>query len=143
MKNVNWKWVVKALIIMFTAIFLAQWAFKSMYREKENIVKEQIFNSKDSMDVEKVEIINLGELKSTDLYTKNCKFCHGSQGKGDGIKARTNNEICPYDLSKETKGDKIVYYVILNGQHRMPSHESKLNDTSIKVLVIYIKKFRK
>jgi len=94
-------------------------------------------------DSTNVKIVTLKELKSTDLYTKNCKFCHGGDGTGNGVKARLNPEICPYDLSKENKPDKFVYYVILNGQEKMPSHEQKLSDENIRVLIVYIKKFKK
>ena len=84
-------------------------------------------------------IISLKDLRTKVLYKNNCKFCHGESGKGDGIKARVNPAICPYDLTKETKSDKSMYYVILNGKNYMPSH-SKLNDDNINILIIYIKK---
>ena len=141
MKNLNWNRIITLTVLVIMAIVLAQTLKQSGKSEKKDNIKEQTFNSKDSLDVEKVEIINLGELKSTNLYTKNCKFCHGNDGSWDGIKARVNPDICPYDLSKESKPDKFIY-VILNGQDKMPSHE-RLNDTNIKVLIVYIKKFRK
>lgn len=89
-----------------------------------------------------VEILSMKQLKSSDLYKKNCRFCHGNEGKGDGVKARVDSTLCPYDLSKEKRPDKEVYYVILNGQNKMPEHGEKLNDESIKVLVVYIKRFK-
>jgi len=100
----------------------------------------QNLDSTKSEDIYLGHIISLKDLKTKTLYTKNCKFCHGESGKGDGIKSRTDSTICPYDLTKENKSDKFIYYVILNGKNYMPSHAKKLDDENINILVIYIKK---
>ena len=132
----------KSIFIIFVFIIILIFYFNkpNVFLSPTIIVKEQTIN--DSLNVEKVQIVKFIDLNSQDLYIKNCKFCHGSYGKGDGIKARVNDKICPFDLSKETKPNKFIYYVILNGKDRMPSHE-QLNDTSIKILIIHIKKFKK
>ena len=98
----------------------------------------------DTTSVEMVSVkVPMHKFKSTDLYKKNCKFCHGTYGKGDGIKAKVDSTLCPYDLSKEQKNDTLVYWAIAKGQNRMPEHQEKLSDANIDVLVIYIKRFRK
>ena len=68
-------------------------------------------------------------------------MCHGLNGKGDGVKARHDTTICPYDLSKETKVDKEVYYVVLNGTNKMPNQYELIED-DVWLIVIYIKKFK-
>ena len=67
----------------------------------------------------------------------------GDDGKGDGVKARLNPSLCPFDLTKESNSDNFVYCVLLNGKQNMPGYSKKLDDSKIKVLVIYIKKFKK
>jgi hypothetical protein len=128
-------------IIAIAFLFLSLIFFTSCDNSIKKVSQKEISNSVDSSNIESVEIVSLKTLKSTELYTKNCKFCHGSYGKGDGVKARLDPKICPYDLSKEHKPDKFVYYVILNGQDKMPSHE-KLNEENIRILIVYIKKFK-
>lgn len=88
------------------------------------------------------EVISLKELKTKSLYKVNCKFCHGETGKGDGIKSKTNPNICPHDLTKISDTDQTVYYIILNGKNDMPSHSKKIEEDKIKMLVIYIKKLK-
>lgn len=88
------------------------------------------------------EVISLKDFKTKNLYKVNCKFCHGEDGKGNGIKAKTNKSICPHDLTKISETDQNVYYIILNGKNNMPSHSKKIEEDKIKMLVIYIKKFK-
>jgi hypothetical protein len=90
--------------------------------------------------IQKVELVNLKILKSKSVYTKNCKFCHGEYGKGDGIKAKLNDDLCPFDLTKETKSDEEIYYILLNGVNNMPN--KNLNEDDIWLLIVYIKKFK-
>jgi cytochrome c len=94
-----------------------------------------------NLNIEKLEIVNLGELKGKTLYTKHCKFCHGNFGQGDGIKAKVNKDLCPFDLRKESSPDQAVYYVLLNGLNKMPS-QKELSYNDIWILVIYIKNFK-
>lgn len=90
-----------------------------------------------------VKIISLEEFEGTFLYKKNCSYCHGQTGHGDGVVARFHPETCPaYDLSKEEKSDEVIYYIILKGKNGMPAEEDKLTEKDIWVLVIHIKKFK-
>lgn len=89
-------------------------------------------------DVDSIKIVNLKDFKSKNLYVKHCKFCHGGYGKGDGVKARIDTTLCPYDLSKESKSDQQIYYIILNGQNRMPG-QKELKEDEIWLLILYIK----
>jgi hypothetical protein len=131
---------VLGFIVIF--IFLQ---YSKTKKEQLNTQKTEIitYDSNHRLTSDSVQIITLKEFKSKDLYVKNCKFCHGETGKGDGIKARLDTDICPFDLTKETNPNKVIYYVILNGKDKMPTHKEKLTDDKINILVIYIKKFKK
>lgn len=94
-----------------------------------------------SSSVDSVKVLSLHELKGSELYVKNCKFCHGNAGEGDGVKARlSDGEICPFDLTQEKNPDEFLYYVILNGKDKMPG-QKKLSEEEIKVLIMFIKSF--
>ena len=92
--------------------------------------------------IDTVKVMKMKHLTASNLYGLHCKMCHGGNGKGDGIKARTDITICPYDLTKVNKPDKEVYYVVLNGKKNMPN-QYELRDSDVWVIVFYIKKFKK
>lgn len=72
---------------------------------------------------------------------KNCKFCHGDDGHGDGVKARlSKGGICPVDLAKESNPDEFIFQVISNGRGKMPA-QKELAEEDIKQLVVFIKSF--
>lgn len=80
-------------------------------------------------------------LKGSDVYIKNCKFCHGGEGHGDGVKARlSDGNICPFDLSKEQNPDDVICQIIKNGKGNMPA-QTKLTEEQIKELLVFIKSF--
>ena len=85
-----------------------------------------------------IQVIGINNLVSSNLYEIHCKMCHGNIGKGDGIKARLDSTICPYDLTKENKPDKDLYYVIQEGKNKMPGQQ-ELKDEDVKLLVFFIK----
>jgi len=136
----------KIFVLLLLSLFMIGFSCKNEKQESKinyEINSDSLFF--DSIghvgNVESIEIVSLEKFKSRDLYVKNCKFCHGNYGQGDGIKARLDTTLCPYDLSNETKSDQFVYYVILNGKNKMPDHKDMNSDNS-KILVIYIKRFR-
>lgn len=133
---------MKYFILLLLSMFLFSTSCnKKEISKKDNVELKYDSNLYKSYEIDTIKIITLKEFKSSNLYTKHCKFCHGNEGKGDGIKSRTREDLCPFDLSKENKSDNEVYYIILNGKNNMPN-QKELKDKEIKVLVIYIKKFR-
>ncbi len=64
-----------------------------------------------------------------DLYSKNCKSCHG-MGKGDGPKAATLktkiDDITSKEFNALSDGDK--YYRAFVGRGEMPNFEKKIPD---------------
>jgi len=83
-----------------------------------------------------------GESIGRILYSKHCKSCHGSKGKGDGKKAASLDTKVP-DFSaaafkKETDGS--LYYKTFIGRDDMPGFEKKISDDEEQWLLInYIK----
>jgi len=68
---------------------------------------------------------NIGRI----LYSKHCKSCHGTKGKGDGNKAESIDTPVP-DLTeasfkKQTDGD--LYYKTFTGRDDMPSFQKKIS----------------
>ncbi len=83
---------------------------------------------------------NIGRM----LYSKHCKSCHGSKGKGDGKKASSLDTKIG-DFSKDAfkkQSDGALYYKTFIGRDDMPSFQKKITDKEDQwMLVNYIKKF--
>lgn len=78
-----------------------------------------------------------------ELYSENCVDCHGFQGKGNGIKARTLSTVVPDMLTEphtveHTPGD--FFYWISHGikDTDMPGYEDKLSEEERWDLVNYV-----
>ena len=76
------------------------------------------------------------------LYSKHCKSCHGSKGKGDGTKAASLDTPAGdfTDASFKNQTDGSLYYKTFIGRDDMPSFKNKIPDEEEQWLVInYIK----
>jgi mono/diheme cytochrome c family protein len=64
------------------------------------------------------------------LFTKDCKSCHGATGKGDGPRAASLKTKMPDLTSKEFKNfsDGEKYYMSIIGRGEMPNFEKKIPD---------------
>ena len=113
---------------MLNAGFQEPWEVPAKYEKMENPYA-------DAADDEKIGRI---------LYSKHCKSCHGTKGKGDGPKADDlDTEIGDFseDAFKE-QSDGALYYKVLIGRDDMPSFQKKIADKQDQwMLVNYIKKF--
>lgn len=96
----------------------------------------------DQVDIDSVEVVSLKEFQGSGLYHKHCSMCHGNTGRGEGVVARHNPDLCPRDLTKVDKPEQCVYYIILNGQNKMPGQKD-LTEEEVWVLIIYVKKMKK
>lgn len=80
------------------------------------------------------------------IYSKQCKFCHGSKGKGDGNQANLV-ETPVADLtvaSVKDQTDGSLYYKIVTGRDDMPTFEKIITDGEDLWLVInYIRSLGK
>ena len=82
---------------------------------------------------------NIGKI----LYSKHCKSCHGTKGKGDGNKAASiDTPIGDFtDGSIAGQSDGSIYYKTIFGRDDMPSFEKKIADEEERWLVVnYVKK---
>jgi mono/diheme cytochrome c family protein len=76
------------------------------------------------------------------LYSKHCKSCHGSKGKGDGKKAESlDTEVGDFtEASFKEQSDGNLYYKTFEGRDEMPSFKKKITDEEEKWLLInYVK----
>ena len=77
------------------------------------------------------------------LYSKHCKSCHGTKGKGDGTKADTiDTEMGDFtDGSISDQSDGALYYKTFTGRDDMPGFKKKISDEKEQWLVInYLRK---
>jgi mono/diheme cytochrome c family protein len=80
------------------------------------------------------------------LYSKHCKSCHGTKGKGDGTKADTiDTELGDFtDGSLTDQTDGALYYKTFTGRDDMPGFKKKISDEKEQWLVInYLRKLSK
>lgn len=80
------------------------------------------------------------------IFTRNCQFCHGVEGKGDGVATKSPvDSIFPYDLTKTLLTEKQMFlYVKYGGKHfgtdknDMPSWSRKYNDFKLRSVAKYV-----
>ena len=80
------------------------------------------------------------------IFKRNCKFCHGEEGHGDGVATKNPvDSIYPYDLTKTLLTKKQIFlYVKYGGKHfgtfkdDMPSWKAKYDDNTLKSVAKYI-----
>ena len=80
--------------------------------------------------------------KGKELYTKHCKSCHGSAGKGDGPKAKEldtpTGDFTDKSFQAQTEGE--IFYKAKEGRDDMPSFKKKLpEDEDIWTIVNYVR----
>jgi len=135
------------LIMMYNSIV---WVVKNSANPNKNQDTIELSTLPvDTVKYEEVRYVNAKHFTSSGLYNLHCKMCHGNDGTGDGVIARYHaDKYCPRDLSKVTKPDEEVYYVILEGTDHMPDatkpiSKHVLTNNDIWMVVYHIKKFRK
>ncbi len=80
------------------------------------------------------------------MYSKHCKSCHGSKGKGDGTKAASLDtpvgDFTDGSIKAQTDGE--LYYKTFFGRDDMPAFEKKIPDAEDQWLLInYLKSLDK
>ncbi len=82
---------------------------------------------------------NIGRM----MYSKHCKSCHGTKGKGDGTKAEDlDTEVGDFtDGSLIDQTDGTLYYKTFFGRDDMPSFNKKIKVEEEKWMIInYLRK---
>lgn len=80
------------------------------------------------------------------IYKRNCSWCHGITGHGDGAASRNPElSIFPYDLTKSLLSSKQAFLYVKYGSHfwgtaktDMPAWSPKYDDYTLKSVVKYI-----
>jgi mono/diheme cytochrome c family protein len=80
------------------------------------------------------------------IWNRNCQFCHGEIGKGDGVATTSPvDSIFPYDLTKTLLTKKQIFlYLKYGGKHfgthkeDMPSWKKKYNDFRLRSVAKYV-----
>jgi len=90
------------------------WEIPAKYKTMKNTIKDDASSLK------------IGKMP----YTKHCKSCHGSNGLGDGPKARSmKTAIPPFNTEKfQAQSDGVLYYQSIIGRDEMPNYEKKILD---------------
>ncbi len=134
-------------------------AFKYVYDEKElralshyitktfneNIDEkiDKLYNqAKIVPENKKIKMLKRGKK----IFKRNCSWCHGKTGKGDGEATRNpEKSIFPYDLTKTLLSNKQMFLYTKDGgkfwgtyKDDMPSWKKKYDDYTIKSIVKYI-----
>ena len=104
---------------------------KTLYDQSDTITKEQ-----------QSKMLKRG----AKIFKRNCSWCHGFDGKGDGEATRNpEKSIYPYDLSKTLlTNEQMFLYAKYGGKFfgtnkdDMPSWKKKYNDYTLKSVIKYI-----
>ena len=114
---------------------------------KKRVVAE--YAKSDSIPKEKLSKMHKRGAK---IYKRNCSWCHGLTGKGDGEATRNpEKSIFPYDLGKTLLTKEQMFLYAKHGgkfwgtdKDDMPSWSRKYDDYTLKSVVLYIEEtFRK
>jgi len=108
--------LITLTVILFSAFSAGNdpWNIPDKYKKMKNPVKSTADNVK----------VGKG------IWDKQCKSCHGTAGKGDGVKAKGLKTSCG-DMSSATfhaQSDGEIYYQSIIGRNEMPNFEKKVPD---------------
>ena len=134
---------MKKQIFIISTILIGSFALLSMTALKSNVQEEWEVPSKyqkmENPFASAADADNIGRI----LYSKHCKSCHGTKGKGDGKKADSvDTPIGDFtDGSIKDQTDGALYYKTFFGRDDMPSFKKKITDEEEQWMIInYLKK---
>jgi mono/diheme cytochrome c family protein len=75
------------------------------------------------------------------LYSKHCKSCHGSEGYGDGTKAKEmKGDLGDFSSKKfQSQSDGAIFYKSYIGRKDMPNFEKKMSAEDMWLTVSYMR----
>ena len=137
---------MKKQIFIISTILIGSFALLSMTALKSNVQEEWEVPAKyqkmENPYADTADADNIGRI----LYSKHCKSCHGSKGKGDGTKADSiDTEMGDFtDGSLKDQTDGTLYYKTFFGRDDMPSFKKKIKVEEEQWLIInYLRKLSK
>jgi mono/diheme cytochrome c family protein len=91
-----------------------------------------------------VQATSASVAKGKELFSKNCRFCHGADAKGDGPMAPKDTHPSDLTDAKWDRGatDGEIFAVIQNGagpKFDMKGYKSKLTDTDMWNIVNFLR----
>lgn len=92
-----------------------------------------------------VEVNNQSIRMGNSLFRRNCRDCHGNQGKGDGPES-SELKVSLRDLSSDevqSQTDGELFYKTREGRDEMPGFEADLHDEDIWHIVNFIRSLKK
>jgi len=121
---------------------VANYITKAFNPDSQARIDKLYAQSKPIPEAKKPKMLKRGEK----IYKRNCSWCHGIRGGGDGEASRNPElSIFPYDLTKTLLDNKQMFlYVKYGGQYwgthkeYMPSWSRKYDDYTIKSVVKFI-----
>jgi mono/diheme cytochrome c family protein len=83
-----------------------------------------------------------------DLFRTNCARCHGADGRGDTPLGHTYNspdftDNAWWQKHSDITSTKSLVSIVTHGKGGMPAFGKKLKNSEIKLLVSYVRRFRK
>ena len=135
----NMKLIFASLAMILIAGFLVSMTVVQQKQPEPWEVPAEYKNMKNPVAADDQSLM-LGER----LYKKHCASCHGKEGLGDGVKARTL-ETFSGDFSGEAYQDQTDgehFNKTKFGRGEMPAYENKIPDEDIWHMVNYMRTFK-
>jgi len=117
--------IISVGLLSFTKLTQEEWKVPAKYQTMKN-----------PTDASKA---NLAVGKS--LYSKHCKSCHGSEGYGDGTKAKEmKGDLGDFSSKKfQSQSDGALFYKSYIGRKDMPNFEKKMSEEDMWITVSYMR----
>ncbi len=121
------------MFLFFVAATLVQ---DSEQDPEEWIVPERFKQMQNPMEADN-QSIRIG----SSLYRRNCRECHGSEGKGDGSEAQDleteMRDLGSEEVQSQTDGE--LFYKTREGRDEMPGFEADIYEVDIWNIVNYMR----
>lgn len=136
MKTIN-----RMALIVGASIFLVTFSFGSLSAQEKPKGKEWKVSEADAKIKSSVKSDDATIAAGKDIWSQQCKSCHGAKGLGDGAKAEKLEISCGDFSSKDIQSlsDGALYWKITEGRKPMPSFKEKLSDTERWQVVAYMR----
>ncbi len=139
------KTIQKIIRFSFIGILLLAFSSSFVFAQVKPKGKEWKVPDADSKKKSAVKADDAAIKAGKEVWSAQCKSCHGAKGLGDGTKAEKIDISCG-DFSKteiQNLSDGALYWKITEGRKPMPSFAEKLSDTERWQVVAYVRTLKK